>query len=157
MPDFPSKVRHDENQHAVGMMCRLLGFSRSGYCDWRQKPLFGKRLAHQMLAAAIKRIFDDEKGRTGSPRIMCDNGWRAKAAKKYKATHDSNHSLSVAPNPLEQNFTTDNSDQKWVSDITYIYTEERWLYLAVVLNLYSRRVIGWAIGERMTAQLVCEL
>jgi len=84
------------------------------------------------------------------------NGWRAKAAKKYKATTNSNHSLPVAPNLLEQNFKADAPDQKWVSDITYIWTEEGWLYLAVVLELYSRRVIGWAIAERMTATLVCD-
>jgi transposase InsO family protein len=62
----------------------------------------------------------------------------------------------VAPNLLEQNFTADAPDQKWVSDITSIWTEEGWLYLAVVLELYSRRVIGWAIAERMTATLVCD-
>ena len=87
---------------------------------------------------------------------MRDNGWRAKAAKKYKATTNSNHSLHVAPNLLKQNFRADVPNQKWVSDITYIWTEEGWLYLAVVLELYSRRVIGWAISERMTATLVCE-
>jgi len=72
------------------------------------------------------------------------NGWRAKAARKYKATTNSNHSLPVAPN------------QKWVSDITTIGTEQGCLYLAVVLELYSRRVMGWAIAERMTASLVCD-
>jgi transposase InsO family protein len=87
---------------------------------------------------------------------MRGNGWRAKAAKKYKATTNSNHFLPVAPNLLEQNFTADAPDQKWVSDITYIWTDEGWLYLAVVLELYSRRVIGWAIAERMTAPLVCD-
>ncbi len=87
---------------------------------------------------------------------MKDHGWRTKAAKKYKATTNSNHSLPVAPHLLEQNFNVDAPDQKWVSDITYIWTDEGWLYLAVVLELYSRRVIGWAISERMTATLVCD-
>jgi putative transposase len=85
---------------------------------------------------------------------MRDNGWRAKAARKYKVTTNSKHTLLVAPNLLEQNFMADKPDQKWVSDITYIWTDEGWLYLAVVLELYSRRVIGWAIAERMTATLV---
>jgi putative transposase len=121
----------------------------------------------------VKRVFSDEKGRPGSPgvvrrlqaeglsagrhrvaRIMRSNGLRAKAAKKYKATTNSKHTLPVAPNLLEQDFSADRPDQKWVSDITYIWTDEGWLYLVVVLELYSRRVIGWAIAERMTATLV---
>ena len=166
-------IKTNENQFPVGMMCRMLSVSRSGHYSWRDRPPSSRDQANRILAAEIKRVFDDEKGRPGSPRIsrrrqeegmpagrhrvaklMRDNGLRAKAAKKYKAATNSNHSLPVAPNLLEQNFTADAPDQKWVSDITYIWTEEGWLYLAVVLELYSRRVIGRAIGERMTAALV---
>ena len=168
-------IKGNEDHYPVGMMCRLLSVSRSGYYGWKNRPHSGRDQANQKLLTEIKRVFDDEKGRPGSPRItqrlqeegkpasrhrvaklMKDNGLRAKAAKKYKATTNSNHSLPVVPNLLEQNFTADVPDQKWVSDITYIWTEEGWLYLAVVLELYSRRVIGWAIGERMTATLVCD-
>jgi len=168
-------IKGNEEYFPVGMMCRLLSVSRSGYYGWKNRPLSVRAQADQKLVTEIKRIFDDEKGRPGSPRIsrrlqeegksasrhrvaklMKDNGLRAKAAKKYKATTNSNHSLPIAPNLLEQNFAADVPDQKWVSDITYIWTEEGWLYLAVVLELYSRRVIGWAIGERMTAALVCD-
>jgi putative transposase len=168
-------IKANENQFPIAMMCRMTSASRSGYYRWRHRPLSDRNQANQRLAKAIKRIFDDEKSRPGSPRItrrlraegvsasrhrvariMRSNGWRAKAAKKYKATTNSNHTLPVAPNLLEQNFTADSLDQKWVSDITYIWTEEGWLYLAVVLELYSRRVIGWAIAERMTAALVCD-
>ena len=168
-------IKSNENQFPIGMMCRMLSVSRSGYYRWKQKPISDRSRANQLLTDDIKRVFDDEKGRPGSPRItqrlqaegksvgrhrvakiMRDNGWRAKAAKKYKATTNSNHSLPVAPNLLEQNFEADLPDQKWVSDITYIWTDEGWLYLAVVLELYSRRVIGWAIAERMTAALVCD-
>lgn len=168
-------IKGNEDHFPVGMMCRLLSVSRSGYYSWKNRPLSGRDQANQKLLTEIKRVFEDEKRRPGSPRIsrrlqeegkpasrhrvaklMRDNGLRAKAAKKYKATTNSNHSLPVAPNLLEQNFTADVPDQKWVSDITYIWTEEGWLYLAVVLELYSRRVIGWAIGERMTAALVCD-
>ena len=103
-----------------------------------------------------RRLQDEGKlaGRHRVARITRDNGWRAKAARKYKATTNSKHSLPVAPNLLEQDFSAGRPDQKWVSDITYIWTDEGWLYLAVVLELYSRRVIGWAIAERMTATLV---
>jgi transposase InsO family protein len=168
-------IKGNEDHFPVGMMCRLLSVSRSGYYSWKKRPLSGRDQANQKLLTEIKRVFEDEKRRPGSPRIsrrlqeegkpasrhrvaklMKANGLRAKAAKKYKATTNSNHSLPVAPNLLEQNFTADAPDQKWVSDITYIWTEEGWLYLAVVLELYSRRVIGWAIGERMTAALVCD-
>jgi transposase InsO family protein len=83
-------------------------------------------------------------------------GLRAKAARKFKATTNSRHSLPVAPNLLQQNFTATAPNQKWVGDITYLSTGEGWLYLAVVIDLYSRRVIGWAMSERMTAALVCD-
>ena len=81
---------------------------------------------------------------------------RAKVAKKFKATTNSRHNLPVAPNLLQQDFTADRPNQKYVGDITYLWTEEGWLYLAVVIDLYSRLVVGWAMSERMTAQLVCD-
>jgi putative transposase len=168
-------IKPNENDFPVCMMCSLLSVSRSGYYAWKHRPLSGREQSDRLLAAEIKRVFDDEKGRAGAPRIarrlqdegksagrhrvariMRGNGWRAKAARKYKATTNSKHSLPVAPNLLEQDFMADRPDQKWVSDITYIWTDEGWLYLAVVLDLYSRRVIGWAIAERMTATLVCD-
>ena len=83
-------------------------------------------------------------------------GLRAKGARKYQATTNSNHSLPVAPNLLQQDFSAMRPNQKWVSDITYIGTDEGWLYLAVVLDLYSRIVVGWSMSERMTATLVCD-
>ena len=166
-------IKTHEKQFPVAMMCRNLSVSRSGYYAWKQRPISDRKKADQSLADDIKRIFDDEKGRPGSPRItrrlreegtpagrhrvariMRSQGWRAKAARKYKATTNSKHSLPVAPNLLGQDFTAAAPDQKWVSDITYIWTDEGWLYLAVVLDLYSRRVVGWALNERMTATLV---
>jgi transposase InsO family protein len=168
-------IKPNENDFPVCMMCSLLSVSRSGYYAWKHRPPSGREQSNRLLAAEIKRVFNDEKGRAGAPRIarrlqdegksagrhrvariMRGNGWRAKAARKYKATTNSKHSLPVAPNLLEQDFSAERPDQKWVSDITYIWTDEGWLYLAVVLDLYSRRVIGWAIAERMTATLVCD-
>ncbi len=81
---------------------------------------------------------------------------RAKAARKFKATTNSNHKLPVAPNLLQQNFSAERPNEKWVSDITYVWTEEGWLYLAVVMDLYSRMIVGWAMSERMTSQLVID-
>ena len=87
---------------------------------------------------------------------MKRQGLVAKAAKKYKATTDSDHNLPVAPNQLEQDFTAEAPNQKWVCDITYLWTGESWLYLAVVLDLFSRMVVGWAMDKRMKAGLVCD-
>jgi putative transposase len=80
----------------------------------------------------------------------------AKAARKFKATTNSRHNLPVFDNLLEQNFTSTAPNQKWVGDITYLWTDEGWLYLAVILDLFSRQVIGWSMAERMTAELVCD-
>ena len=164
-----------EGEFAVGLMCRCLAVSRGGYYQWQQRPASPRQQARQALEAEVRRVFDDEHGRAGSPRIaqrlkdeghktsrntvanvMKAKGLRAKAAKKYKATTNSKHSLPVAPNLLEQDFEAAAPDQKWVSDITYVWTDEGWLYLAVVLDLFSRKVLGWAMAARMTATLVCD-
>jgi len=115
------------------------------------------------------------KSRYGSPRLtrdLADQGavydkktvakslqrqaLRAKAAKKFKATTNSQHNLPVAPNVLDQDFTATAPNQKWVGDISYLWTEEGWVYLAVVIDLYARCVVGWAMAERMTAELACD-
>ncbi len=87
---------------------------------------------------------------------MKRQGLRAKAAKKFKATTNSNHNLPVAPNLLQQDFEAVAPNQKWVGDITYLWTDEGWLYLAVVIDLFSRMVIGWAMSDRMGTELACE-
>jgi transposase InsO family protein len=127
------------------------------------------------LDDAVKTAFETKKGRSGSPGLTRDlsdagqhydrktvatsmrrQGLRAKAAKKFKATTNSKHSLPVAPNLLQQDFTAAAPNRKYVSDITYLWTDEGWLYLATVIDLYSRLVVGWAMSERMTTQLVCD-
>ena len=87
---------------------------------------------------------------------MRSMGLRANAARKYKATTNSNHTLSVAPNLLLQDFHVTAPNQKWVSDITYIWTDEGWLYLAVLLDLFARVVVGWSMADRMTTTLVAD-
>lgn len=166
-------IKNHESEFAVTLMCRALSVSKAGYYHWKTRTPSQRALVRAQLARDVKRVFDDEHARSGAPRIaklltneghcahrktvahiMKAHGWRAKAARKYKATTNSNHALPVAPNVLNQSFEADRPDQKWVSDITYIWTDEGWLYLAVVLDLYARRVIGWSISERMTATLV---
>lgn len=167
-------IKENSKRFKTQIMCQLLRVSRSGYYEWLCRPPSRRQLANEVLAKQIKGIFDAEKQRAGSPRIarklrkagqkvgknrvanvMKMNDWRAKGSKKFKATTNSKHSLPVAPNLLAQNFEASRPNQKWVSDLTYIWTDEGWLYLAVVLDLYSRMVVGWAMSERMTATLVC--
>ena len=130
-------IKANEPRCQISLMCRLLSVSRSGYHAWKHRPPSDRAKVRQILAAEVKRVVEDGKGRPGSPRIarrlkaegisagrhriariMRDNGWRAKAARKYKATTHSKHSLPVAPKLLEQHFSADRPNQKWVSDIT---------------------------------------
>lgn len=168
-------IKENIDQFSVRMMCRLLSVSTSGYYDWRSRPLSKRAQENGVLAAKIRAIFEEEKERAGAKRItkrltlegmrvsrhrvariMRANGWRAKAAKKFKATTNSKHKLPVAPNLLQQNFSASKPNEKWASDITYVWTEEGWLYLAIVMDLYSRMVVGWSMSERMTSQLVID-
>lgn len=168
-------IQAHEPAFPISLMCRLLSVSRSRYYDWKRHGLCARRRANAALAPVIKAAFDAQKERAGAPRltkqlqaeghrvglnrlakIMRAHGWRAKAAKKFKATTNSKHNLPVAPNLLEQNFEADKPDQKYVSDITYIWTDEGWLYLAIVLDLFSRQVVGWAMSERINKRLVCD-
>ena len=95
----------------------------------------------------------DKVGEKAVRVIMRENGWKSKVVKKYKATTNSNHNLPVAENILNREFEADRPNQKWVNDITYIPTDEGWLYLAIVLDLYGREPVGWSMGGRMTKDL----
>lgn len=153
----------------------MFSIERSGYYAWlKRKP--GKRaISNKELDSKITAIFNIHKNRYGAKRItdeLHDNGercgknrvarrmkhlgLRAKAKKKFKATTDSKHNLPVAPNLLDRDFTATAPNQKWVGDISYVWTEEGWMYLAVVIDLYSRAVIGWSIQSTMSRQLVCD-
>jgi len=161
----------------VKTMVRVLKVSRSGFYRWRERQHrpSPRQEERRRLDAVVKEAFESKKGRSGSPRLTLDladaghlhdrktvasslrrQGLRAKAAKKFKATTNSSHHLPVAPNVLNQDFTATEPNQKYVGDITYLWTDEGWLYLAIVIDLYSRMVVGWAMSERMTAQLVCD-
>ena len=157
----------------ISLMCGVLGVSRSGYYHWvRRDPL---ESANTELDRQIREIFDRHRQRYGAPRIAdelhdsgieCSEnrvarrmralGLKAIQAKKFKVTTDSNHSKPVAPDLLEQDFSAAAANQKWTSDITYVWTDEGWLYLAVVMDLYSRAIVGWSMSRRMTQQLVCD-
>jgi putative transposase len=167
----------DEHKKAwpVTLMCGVLSISRSGYYAWSGRMPSRRAKSNQGLDKQIGRIFDLHRQRYGAPRItevlhdegiVCSEnrvarrmrvlGLKAVQAKKFKVTTDSNHSMPVAPDLIEQNFSAAAPNQKWTSDITYIWTDEGWMYLAVVMDLYSRAIVGWSMHRRMTQQLVCD-
>jgi len=160
-------------QYAVPAMCELLGVSRSGYHAWRGRGPSPREQENVRLVGQIRAIHDASDGNYGSPRVheelrdqgkvvslnrvrrlMKKNNIAARHKKKFRATTDSRHNLPVAPNLLGQEFVAERPDQVWLADVTYVWTDEGWLYLACVLDLYSRLVVGWAMSERNDRQLV---
>ena len=168
-------MKSHQPQFPVTLMARVFDVSRSGFYRWMNAGLSNRSIEQQGLDSHVKSVFDTHKGRYGAPRIQRElsatgvhhnektiaasltrQGLRAKAAKRFKATTYSNHSLAVAPNLLEQDFLANQPNEKYVQDITYIGTDEGWLYLAVVIDLYSRQVVGWSMSDRMKSKLVCD-
>jgi putative transposase len=156
------------------LLCNILEIPKSIYYEWLNTPFSKRDKQKHNLDEIIKEIFDEHKSRYGSTRIykelksrgiactrlsvskrMKHLGLVAKARRKFKVnTTDSNHNKPVADNILQQNFTAALPDQKWVTDITYIPTQEGWLYLCVFMDLYSRLVIGWSMNDNMKSILV---
>ena len=157
----------------VRVMCDALTVSPSGFYAWRSRPESPRKIANRELLADIQRVHAQHRERYGAPRIhvelraevhavsrkrvarlMHRHGIRARAPQRYRVcTTDSKHSLPVAENLLDQNFVADRPDQVWLADITYIPTGEGWLYLAVILDLFTRKVVGWAMRDHMRAEL----
>ena len=152
-------------------MRRGLAVSASGrYYAWRSRTPSKQAQAREVPDAEVRAEFEARKGRAGAPRLarhlargrrrvaesLRRQGLRAKAARRFKATTNSKHALPVADNLLQQDFTAQRPNQAWAGDITCIHTEEGWLYLTVVMGLWSRRVVGWSMSGRMTATLVCD-
>lgn len=166
-------IDNHRSEFAVGKMCRVLDVSRSGYYRWRRAPESERKKRNEAPYAKIKETYNAFHGAYGSPRITCalrDNGIQcsenrvarlmreknlaAKTKRKYKVTTDSKHDLPVAPHLIEQDFSTPAPHRLWVSDITYVWTLEGWLYLAVILDVFSRQIVGWSMSQRMTKDLV---
>ena len=166
-------IRAEQANFPVAFMCNQLGLSASGYYAWGRRPVSQRQQDDEALLEKIRashrrsrgtygspRIYDDLKeqgetvGRHRVARLMQENGITARPLKRFRKTTDSNHDLPVAPNLLERNFATDGTDSVWVGDITYIWTASGWTYLAVIVDLFSRRVVGWALDDNMRAELV---
>jgi putative transposase len=158
-------------------MCLVLRVSRSGFYGWLKKPKSERRKENEVIREAIETLRREQPKKQvyGSPRltrelcdqgircgknrvagIMRDNNIRAKTKKKFRRTTDSRHNEVLAPDLLEREFTVSAPDKVYVTDITYIWTMEGWMYLAVVLDLFSRLVVGWAMSMRITSELVVE-
>jgi putative transposase len=154
-------------------MCQVLKVARSGYYAWCKRSISLRTQENEILTQRIQQIYDASRQSYGSPRIqaalaaqglaisrqrvvrlMAKLGISARVRRKFKATTDSEHAWPIAANALDRDFTTTEPDRVWVADITYIWTTEGWLYLAVIIDLFSRRVVGWSMAEHMRTELV---
>jgi putative transposase len=165
----------DENrdQFTVARMCRQLEVSRSGYCQWRKRKPSERATANKVLDAQVAALHEASRCSYGRPRIVRGLreegisashervrnslnrlGLRAVYKRPYRVTTDSNHHYPVAPNVLDRRFSGWRMNQAWVGDITYVETAEGWLYLACIMDLASRRIVGWSMSDRMKTDLV---
>ena len=168
-------VERHRGRWPVRLMCRVLRVSAGGYYDWRGRPQSTRAQRREDLVVAIKEVHGEAKARYGSPRIHAElvargkpcgvktvarlmrlNGIAAKTKRKFRCTTDSNHDHPVAENVVNRDFRPTAADRTWTADITYIATCEGWLYLAVVEDLYSRRIVGWSMGPRIDSRLVVD-
>ncbi len=164
----------EENRGGVSTdrLCQIMDVSPRGFRAFRSRPMSQSQRTDMVLLAHIREQHRLSLGSYGRPRmteelkelgfdighrrvgrIMRQNSISVVRTHKHKVTTDSNHKFNIAPNLLNRNFSADLPNEKWVVDISYIWTREGWLYLAVVLDLYSRRVIGWAVSNRMKRDL----
>ena len=165
-------IKSHRTTFSVNLMCNVMEVTRSAFYDWLNRPESVRSREDRQLGEKVKKIHDKSReiygarrirqelvedgepiSRTRVGRLMKQQGLESKSKRKFKATTNSNHGRPVAPNLLDREFLVDQPDTVYAGDITYIPTNEGWLYLAVLIDLYSRAVVGWAMSERMTAQL----
>ena len=165
----------EKHHFPLAMLCRVMQVTRGGYYAWRTRKPSERSRGDAELLAKIRSFYEASGGRYGSPRIyddlradreqvsekrvarlMRDNGIVGKHRRKFKSTTDSGHDLPVAPNLLKQQFDVPRPNVAWSSDITQLATPEGWLYMAVVLDLFARVVVGWALRNDITRHLVLE-
>ena len=164
-----------KEEFPVQRLCKVLGVSQSGYFAWRRCPASSRQREDLVLLAHIRSAFALSNETYGSPRmtrelqesglrvgrrrtarLMRENGLKARQKRRFKRTTDSHHPLPIAPNLLDQDFSAERPNEKWNADISYVWTGEGWLYLAVVLDLFARRVVGWAASDRLHEELPLE-
>ena len=165
-------IQEHDRRYPIRLMCRALAVSPAGYYAWRDRPESRRARQNRTLLSIIRVLHRESRETYGSPsiwsalctqghavgkqrvaRLMRQAGLRAKTVRKWRATTHSQHRFPVAENTLDRQFTVASPNRVWAGDITYVWTTEGWLYLAVILDLYSRAVIGWAMGQRLTGDL----
>jgi transposase InsO family protein len=165
-------IQQHTHQFSISLMCVALSVSRSGYYAWRKRLPSARELANERLLTHIQAAFEWSRntygyrrihaalvnqgvgcGRNQVARLMHLAGLQGRRRRRYKITTQSRHRLPVAPNLLSRDFLATAPNQKWVSDITYVRTEQGWLFLAAILDLYARLVVGWAIEPYLTTRL----
>lgn len=166
-------INDHKEQWPVRTLCHVLGVSPAGFYAWRSRPDSARAVANRELLEHVRRLYAQHRGRYGSPRLhaalraegrgvsrgrverlMRQHGIRATASQRFRpVTTDSRHGLPVAPNLLEQRFVASAPNQVWLADITYVPTGEGWLYLAAVLDLATRKVVGWAMRDHLRSEL----
>ena len=168
-------IEEQGDMFTVTRMCRQLGVSRTGYSQWRTRAPSERALADAALDARVAAVHAQSRRSYGRPRIVRElndqgiqvgherirsslkrQGLRPVYRRPYRVTTDSTHTKPIAPNVLDRRIDGWKVNQAWVADITYIATREGWLYLACVMDLGSRKIVGWSMGERITADLVCQ-
>jgi len=156
-------------------MCRVLQVSKSGYYAWRKREPSDRAVENERLTTKILEVHKESRQSYGSPRVhaelvaqgfevsrnrvarlMREEGIVGRRKPRFRKTTDSDHKLPVAKNLLDRQFTVDEPDAAWVADITYVWTQRGWLYLAVILDLFSRRVVGWSMADHMRTELVLD-
>ena len=170
-----SFINDNSGQFPTRVMCKALKVSPSGYYHWRNRPPSPRAIHHDHILADIKRVHCDKDGIYGYRRVyeqlladgvdcsesavyylMRKNGIRARKKRRFVMTTDSKHCLPISPNLLERNFEVTRPNQCWVGDITYIPTDEGWLYLATVIDLFNRGVVGWSMSDRINKRMVID-
>lgn len=165
-------IHAEKAQHSVMSLCKLLGVTRQGYYAYSKRPLSTRVVRDQALREHVQRIHRESHGTYGSPRVrhqlrrqgqfvgkrrvercMRSLGLTARISRRFRITTRSNPALRKADNLLDRDFTASRPDERWVSDITYVWTDEGWCYLAVIIDLFSRAVVGWSTDAQLLAGL----
>lgn len=165
-------IAEQAGHYSVTRLCGVMGVSRRGYYGWLGRPESKRSVANRQLLMAIRALFIQNHQVYGAPRIheallqqgyrcslnrvarlMRDNGLLPKTIRKFRITTDSRKSRNPAANILDRQFEAARPNEKWVADVTYVPTREGWLFLATILDLYSRKIVGWSMGDRLTSEL----
>jgi len=161
-------IEAEKAMYPITMLCRVMQVSRSGFYAWQQRPISPRTEETRRLDVEINELYEASRRRSGSPKItraLGDRGWRVSknrvarrmrllglrsiVRRRFKVTTNSRHRFAVAPNRLQRDFTAQRPNQVWVSDLTYLRVGRGWLYLVIFIDLYSRRVVGWALSSAL--------